>query len=339
MINNTFTMKKTFFAVPSLSKLVVALLLAAHGLRAAESAKKFEPQQLREDFQIARRSLEEGHPGLYRQTKKVELDRVFDDAEKSLNHPMDFYEFYRVVAPAVAAIKCGHTGISLSPDVRKETELLPWLPFKVKVLASKAYIFRDYARGGTLAGREIQSINGVPATQIISTMLAASMKDGDVQTTRQRDISGDFGINLIVLLGLRAPYDVVLATVGTNETEKVNVAGLPHAELVKMSKALYPQDKGSKKWADLEFLDNGHIARLTYSEFGVNVEEGKAFMKRSFQAIHTNASSSLILDVRGNGGGESELGGILLSYLVGEPFRLLRRHPANQKLWHAVQFC
>ncbi len=92
MINNTFTMKKTFFAVPSLSKLVVALLLAAHGLRAAESAKKFEPQQLREDFQIARRSLEEGHPGLYRQTKKVELDRVFDDAEKSLNHPMGFYE-------------------------------------------------------------------------------------------------------------------------------------------------------------------------------------------------------------------------------------------------------
>src|SRR5436190_10353 len=321
MLKQTFAMKKTLFVVPALSKFAAALLLAAPGLPGAEAIKKFEPRQLREDFQIARRSLEEGHPGLYRQTKKVELDRVFDDTEKSLNHPMDFYEFYRLMAPAVAAIKCGHTGIALSPDVRKETELLPWLPFEVKVLASKAYILRDYTKGGTLAGKEIQSINGVPATQIVSRMLAASMKDGDVQTTRQRDISGDFVFNLIVLLGLRAPYEVVLATCGTDKTEKVHVAGLEHNELVKMSKTLYPQDQGSKKWAELTFLDNGHIARLNYSEFGVNVEEGKAFMKRSFEAIHAKASSSLILDVRGNGGGESELGGILFSYLVGKPFK------------------
>jgi len=320
MLNLTCAMKKTFFALPALSKLAVAFLLATPSLPGAETTKKFEPHQLQEDFQIARRSLEEGHPGLYRQTKKVELDRIFDETEKSLNHPMDFYEFYRVMAPAIAAIKCGHTGISLSPDVRKETELLPWLPFDVKVLGSKAYIFRDYANGGALAGKEIQSINGVPATQIISTMLAASMKDGDVQTTRQRDISGDFAINLIALLGLRGPYEMALATCGTDRTEKVRVAGLPHDELVKMSKARYPQDQGNKKWGELTFLDSGRIARLTYSEFGVKVEEGKAFMESSFEAIHAKGSHALILDVRGNGGGESELGGILFSYLVGESF-------------------
>ena len=137
------------------------------------------------------------------------------------------------------------------------------------MLASKAYIFRDYAKGGTLAGREIQSINGVPSHSDHFHDARCPMKDGDVQTTRQRDISGDFGINLIVLLGLRAPYDVVLAAVGTNETgEGSGCRPEARDDLVKMSKMLFPQDKRKKKWAELKFLDNGQIARLTYSAFG-----------------------------------------------------------------------
>ena len=318
-VSNTHR-KARYCLIFALSTLSGTLSLLDPSLARGETTKKFEPGQLREDFQIARHSLEEGHPGLYRHTKKVELDRIFDEADKSLNRPMDFYEFYRIVAPSIAAIKCGHAGVSLSPDIRKETELLPWLPFDVKVLESKAYIFRDFAKKGTSAGMEIQSINGVHVAQIVSTMLGASMKDGDVQSTRQRDISGDFGLNLIVLLGLRAPYEVVLATSGAQQTEKVHVAGLKHEDKIKLSKSLYPQDEGNKEFGVLKFLDDGQIARLTYSSFGENVEEGRAFMQRSFESIQAKGSRALILDVRGNGGGESELGGILLSHLMKEPF-------------------
>jgi hypothetical protein len=208
--------RKMFFAVLLLGKLAIALVLAAPDSARAQTNTKFEPKQLREDFQIARQSLEEGHPGLYRYTKKAELDRIFDEAEKSLDHPMDFYEFYRVMALPIAAIKCGHTDVSLSPDVKSETERLPWLPFDVKILGSRAYVFRDYAKGGTLAGKEIQSINGVTVPCILSTMCAAASQDGDIQTSRQRVIGQHFGLNLIALLGLRAPYEVVLAGSGTN---------------------------------------------------------------------------------------------------------------------------
>src|SRR5262249_41622227 len=68
------------------------------------------PEKLREDFRILRSALEEGHPGIYRYTPKEVLDQRFDEAEKALDHPMNVYEFYRVVAPGVAALKCGHTG-------------------------------------------------------------------------------------------------------------------------------------------------------------------------------------------------------------------------------------
>src|ERR1035441_4177011 len=314
-------MKKMYIASLTLSTLTIALLLAPSCLARAQTTKKFEASQLQEDFQIARRSLEEGHSGLYRYVKKAELDRIFDEAEKSLDHLMDFYEFYRVMAPTIAAIKCGHTNVSRPPDVREESEHLPWLPFDGNVLEAKAYIFRDYAKGGTLAGKEIQSINGVPAAHIISTMLAAESGDGDIQTSRQRGISGYFGLNLITLLGLRAPYEVVLSGSGSKRTEKVQVAGLGHGNLIKMSKPLFPQDQPRKDFADLKFVDDGQIAYMTYSSFGTTVEEGQAFMKRAFEAIQSKGSSALILDVRGNGGGEDELGKLLFSYLVDTPFK------------------
>lgn len=312
-------MKKTC-SVP-LTSITVALgfLFAATTLAKAQTTREFEPRQLREDFQIARQSLEEGHSGLYRHTEKYDLDRIFDDVEKSLDHPMDVYEFYRVIAPAIAAIKCGHTGLSNSPELEEELERLPRIPFDVKVLDSHAYVFRDYVRGGTLAGKEIQSINGVLTGQILSTMHASSMKDGDTETTRQRDISGDFGLNLIRSLGLRAPYYVVLAGSGSNKPERVQVAGVPREELDKRRRALFPQEQ-PRDSADLQFLDNGQIARITYPSFGVPVEEGRVFMKRAFGEIQSKGSKTLILDLRGNGGGEDLLGGLLLSYLLDKPF-------------------
>jgi hypothetical protein len=283
--------------------------------------KKFEPKQLREDFQIARHSLEEGHGELYRYIGKAELDRIFDRAESKLNHPMNFYEFYRVMAPTIAAIKCGHTGLGLPQEIRAEIDAQPWLPFDVKVLDSKAYIFRDYAKSGALAGKEILAINGVPAGRIVSTMLAAAMKDGNTQTTRERDAGGWFGLNLIALLGLSAPYEIVLTGAVTNHNESITVAGLKPADRRDLSKKLYPQDQDNKEFADVKFLDDGKIAQLTYRQFGEDIPAGEAFMKRAFESIRAKGSKCLILDLRGNAGGEDAISALLLSYLLETSFK------------------
>jgi hypothetical protein len=91
---------------------------------AAGAANRVPPEQLREDFLILRRALEEGHPGIYRYTTRTELDKRFEEAEKALDRPMTVYEFYRIVAPVVAAIKCGHTGVRVNPDLAKGSLML-----------------------------------------------------------------------------------------------------------------------------------------------------------------------------------------------------------------------
>ena len=100
--------RDSYAALVMLSAVGVARWLTTPRLAGADTDRKFEPRQLREDYHIARQALEEAHPGLYRYTAKTDLDRIFDQAERSLDHPMDFSEFYRVMALPIAAVKCGH---------------------------------------------------------------------------------------------------------------------------------------------------------------------------------------------------------------------------------------
>ena len=50
-------------------------------------------------------------------------------------------------------------------------------------------------------------------------------------------------------------------------------------------------------------------------------EDGASILKKTFEAIQAKASTTLILDLRDNGGGEDELGKLLFSYLVEGPFQ------------------
>ena len=292
-------------------------------------ATKFTREQLLEDFEIARRALEEGHSGIYRYTSKAELDRAFADARKRLDHPMDAYEFFRVLAPAVAMIKCGHTSVSVPAGLRQEiNNRAPLLGLQVRVLDRKPYVFRDFSTPDRkLAGMEIVSINGVPASKIVTTMLAAIPADGDVESSRQARISDwRFSAWLITLMGLKSPYDVALRDAKTKREEKARLAGIELPKLQEASKAAYPQDQSPQRAGEMKFLDDGRIALMTIYGFGgfVDAENKKGlreFYKESFEGIQAKGAKSLIIDLRNNGGGEDELGKLLLSYLIDQPFK------------------
>lgn len=326
---------KTTLSMRLALSFVCAVTVSLSGFaQSSPGPEKFAREKLVEDFQIARQALEEGHSGIYRYTSKADMDRVFDAALKSIDRPMDAFEFYRVMAPVTAAIKCGHTSVSLPDAVRKELNTSALLlPLRVKVMNKRAYVLRDFsdltnpAGQSTLAGKEIQSINGIAASRIIKTMLAAVGADGDVQTSREARISDSrFLANLISLLGLKSPYDLVVSDPGSRQQQKVRVNGIELPKMGEASKARYPQDDASGPAAALKFADEGKIAQMRIAGFGgfVDAEKKKGirkFYKESFEEIQAKGSKSLIIDLRGNGGGEDELGQLLVSYLIDKPFK------------------
>jgi hypothetical protein len=282
-------------------------------LHAASSPTERVPaERLREDLRILRGALEEGHPGIYRYTPKAELDEAFDQAERALDRPMTVYEFYRVVAPAVARLKCGHTDVRVNPDLDKGKLAFPIV---VRVLDGKLYVVRDMSDAkGAPVGKEVCAINGMAAERIISVMRAATPGDGDVQTSRARRIGDNFAGYLVDLLGLESPYTVTYRDNKQVGEKSITLEGIDPRKL---------QQQRPKDSAALTFFDDGKIAHLIIHRFGgtVNNRNLRGYLQESFAEIARKKSAALVLDLRDNGGGADDLGKLLLSFLIDEPFK------------------
>lgn len=293
------------------------------------AARKIEPKALQADFQMARKLLNEIHSGIYRYTPRTELEADFDAAARQLDHPMTGLEFYRMLAPVFAKIKCGHT--SVDPPANEEQALnqtVLLFPFDVEVLDGKVYVVREYLSGDYhLRGLEIRSINGTPIEQILSTMLAATPGDGDGQTGRPWRIghAGGFPRLLYALTGIESPFDIDLLEPASGKHKQMIVAGVTKPQRDQIAANRYPNDKPSATSADFEFLENGQIGVLTIRWFGGLAGAARKpiadYFNEVFKDLRLRNSKTLIIDVRNNGGGEDELGPKLLSFLLREPFQ------------------
>ncbi|HEV3445069.1 MAG TPA: S41 family peptidase [Gemmataceae bacterium] len=91
-------------------------------------------------------------------------------------------------------------------------------------------------------------------------------------------------------------------------------------EGVAAAKLQQPRPKDS---AELTFFDDGKIADLKIHRFGgtANKKDLRVFFQDCFNEVDKKKSAALILDLRDNGGGADELGKLLLSFLIDEPFQ------------------
>jgi hypothetical protein len=72
--------------------------------------------QLREDLRVMKGALEESHVGLHWFISKQQLDRRFQSISAALTQPMTAREFHRRLLPLVAAVRHGHTTLSLPTE-------------------------------------------------------------------------------------------------------------------------------------------------------------------------------------------------------------------------------
>jgi hypothetical protein len=298
---------------------------------------------LREDFQIMRLALEEGHGGVYRNTSKADLDRTFSRAYRRIDQPMSALEFWRLVAPVVAQIKCGHTSIWWPEEIQtKILSEIPLLPLSVRVFDGRLYVYRDFSMDNReFEGAEIVSINGVPAKRILKAMMTVVTGDGNSKTAKAYRIGhyGYFNMFLYALMGIEGPFRVVCRDEHGKKIA-VEMEGILSRRLGELSAARNPEASTN---ADLKFLDEGKIAVLTIRHWYRHVDsEAKLtladFLQKSFEEIHQKRSSDLIIDLRDNDGGLDEPGKQVFSYLWPQPFRYYRDLVINAREFGFFQY-
>ncbi|MBF9016394.1 MULTISPECIES: S41 family peptidase [unclassified Oceanispirochaeta] len=281
---------------------------------------EYSISELKKDFIILRGALEEVHGGLYRYSSKIEMDALFDELDGSLDHGMTEREFLREVSTLVAQIGCGHTNVDPSEGFNTY-----WFqhgttfPLDVKLIGDKVYVSHDYRESETeLTGLEILTINEIPVADIIEKFVSFISSDGRNITGKYRCIDSYFPYLYSAFIGEPNTFNIKGKLLGIDEDSTFSVIAMTVPDLDAARNAAYNAEE--EKVLDFQVLDTSSTAILSISSFDERIDSYKIFLKNSFNQIAEENISHLIIDLRGNGGGEDEQGALLFSYLTDTPF-------------------
>lgn len=292
----------------------------------ARSQNKFTAAQLNDDFLLFRQVLKEAHPGLYRYNSKEQIDSLFSHTESLLDHEMTQQEFYRLLLPVVAQLKCGHTKLhpesNWTDNYYYGSEKI--FPLKLFISDGKAYVLDGYEKDGNIpVGAEVTFINNRPMKDIMHQLLSGFFSDGNNTTFKYIEMSRYFSAYYANLV--ESPDTFAIQYLKDDQLKEIKLSAISRTKIDLYEKEMALQ-RPSKESYSLEFLP-GEVAKLTISSFAKDGKEMSysRFLKHSFAEINDRGIQNLIIDVRDNEGGKDKRGAMLLSHLMDRKFRYYDR--------------
>jgi hypothetical protein len=280
----------------------------------------FEKQKLLSDFQQFRSILEKTHPALYDYTGKSVLDSLFDRNYRSIDGDMDFESFLMLMTEVISLVGCGHSSLWI-PGAYWNVAPDGLFPLKLQAAGAKFYVT------GTLGdvvsvptGSEIRSINGLPFEQIAERLMELISADGKNRAFRRAKLGQHFAVKYALAYGFSESFAVQYIPPNADKPLK--------AKLQAVGKAEVDQGKKVRNELSLKELKQGQVALLTINSFGYygEVPMFKSFIDSVFQVIDQKGIDQLILDLRGNGGGDPFCSSYLWGYLQPEPLPYFEDH-------------
>ncbi len=291
---------------------------------------KYTVEALKKDYQILKTSLIEAHPGIYWYIDTAVLNHKFDSVENLLNKPLTSLEFYRYVAPLITEIKCGHTRL-LYPNkkytiaekqVLKAKGIHPFNQFKIALDDDKVWIksVRDSSNKALKPKIEILSIDDHPIDSIVKKANQLFSSDGFNKTLYPYIIENNFGyyyqLNFkksdSIQLKIKEDTLVKNITLGFNKIKS-------SSKKVNKKLAYLGKDADGKPILDLKIDSLNKIATLKVGSFSFEQANFSKFYRQSFKKLKEQEINHLILDLRGNTGGELSACNKLFRYLYDKP--------------------
>ena len=289
--------------------------------------KRYAVDELKEDFTLLRTALEEAHAGLYYYTPKEAMDGLFDRLSADLDHPQTEREFFGYLAPLVAEINDGHTGMMFSKEYDTYLRNQPIvMPFRLLYIDGRAYLLRNYSDDEDVEmGGEVVSINGHPMPEILEKMLAVQPSDGHNLTSKYRRLESTttFGRRYLEFYGLTTSFHIAYLSPTDGKKKEIRVRGIKREELTKRFNQRYPDIARQSPPIELSYKED--VAILTIRTFSSGAYRTAQisfplFLKKTFRELSEKSIPYLVIDLRDNGGGEDLWGRLLFSYLMDKPF-------------------
>lgn len=301
------------------------------------SKQLYPPADLKKDIDLVQTTLEKEHPNLYLYIPKKALDYKFDSLRKTIDTPITPIALYIKLQRVISSIGDGHLTVEIDYSkftqqdiafLKKPSLQHPIYQLGYYLTGKRLFITKNLSADSTIVkGTEILSINDVPAARLIDTLNSYITGDG-YNTTYKRYLmnNGVFAERYRFLFTEKDPLNILLKSSGSNR--KVKLAARQEKAFDSIGGTRPPTTEYRRLTADQ------NVAYLKLRTF--YNEPNFAGYEGIFADIEKHKPKALVIDLRGNTGGELIWAARIYSHLLDMPryfFRLPDEIKQQKKLY------
>lgn len=318
-----------------MKKITLALIFMALWLGHAHAQTHLlTPQAMQYDFDTLRKALEEAHGGLYRFSDKFNWDKRFAAYRKQLNKPMNQLAFAGIIADMIAETRDGHMRLNADDSTTATLAQAKLFPLRLLTEGDRLMIlYNDTPADTTLQpGLQLLSVNNRSIQELLPQLRKKLAGDGFIETGITRRLERSFA-SLYWLYADQSATFTITARDGAGRITTTTLAGVSNNER-EINRPQNPVNKQmlanvtrldeAKENVSVRFAGPGNIAILRIRSFDAD-STFPAQIDSVFSIIRNKKAGTLILDLRGNGGGVDMHGAYLVAQLTDKPFRYFDR--------------
>lgn len=280
--------------------------------------------QVAEDLELSISAMEAALPDLYWHQSKHEWEDGKARARTTSRQATDAEGLYASLRPLVSQVGEGHMTLA-RPDAMKTRERLAesLLPLDMHWTEAAATVTQGYGEASDIpVGTRIESIGDESKTVLVEELMAIFGHDGHIPTGAMRDGEGEgYALGRYRLRGFERSFDLGLVYPDGRRVRRT-VRGVPYAARARKSaSAVSPLATLTWPAPGIALLRVPTLSNRKYRDVGASFAET---IQKLFDEVAQNHATSMILDLRDNGGGSEGNENLVFSYLVKDRIRKYR---------------
>lgn len=320
-----------YAAALACAALLGAALVPLPASAAEGAAAKLPSADLLADVDVLQRVYETAHPGLYRYSTKAEMDGHFDALRAEFARDRTLAEAYVAFSQFLAKVKCGHTYANFSNQDKSVARALfagrDRVPFCFRWLGGRMIVTRDLSDEKALKpGTEVLELNGTKAADVLAKLMTVGRADGgnDAKRVASLEVRGTgryeaFDVYYPLFFPAAGERFELLVREPGAATSTVKVAAQTHEQ--RKTLAGGPKESEAGPLWKFERPDE-RMAYLRMPSWALynSKWDWQSFLDKGIDELVEGRVPALILDIRGNEGGQ-DVGNAILSRLVAREVR------------------
>jgi hypothetical protein len=312
---------------------IVTTLLALHTtLLLLGQNPLLTTEQMKADLSIFRQIREKANAGLYRYQSKQTIDRLYQKAYQSIQHPLTITDFYKIIVTLTDIEGSNHNATELPKTVMDFLlQQKNFFPLPLKYVQGQAIV--NIVGKEIPLGARILSINGKSDSTLMQAFEKYVATDGYNRTQKKSfSVNGCFGTRYLIENGLqdsfvvryRLPYSNTIKTTTLKAVSQAERAGnMKIRHSAKLDSLIDANVNPKYSFAMLNGktgLLNLRIFTMAQDAKDAAFKPYSAYLDSVFNLLDKNNTPHLIIDIRNNPGGNDPTYEEAFKYLTAKTF-------------------